>query len=178
MKKSLTLPHICLVLGGARSGKSRYAETLINERGRGLYLATAQGCDDEMSERIQRHKSRRGTNWDLIEEPIDIAEVISCESKPLRPILVDCLTLWISNMMLSGKDRINELPAVIAAAQSAKGEIVFVSNEVGLSIVPDNPTAREFCDIAGLVNQAVAQVADAVIFVSAGIPNVLKGKVS
>ncbi len=178
MKKPSPLPHICLVLGGVRSGKSRYAETLINERGRGLYLATAEESDDEMSERIRRHKSRRGKNWDLVEEPLDIAEVISRESNPLRPILVDCLTLWISNMMLAGRDSINELPTIIAAAQSAKGQVVFVSNEVGLSIVPDNRAAREFCDIAGLTNQAVARTANTVIFISAGIPNILKGNIN
>ena len=173
-----SLPSVCLVLGGSRSGKSRYAEALINSRGHGLYLATAEKLDVEMGERIKRHKARRGSNWELIEEPIDIGRIIANESKLGRPILVDCLTLWVSNMMHAKYDCIDALPAIIASAQATAESVVFVSNEVGLGIVPDNLLAREFRDVAGMVNQSVAQAANTVVFVAAGLPMFLKGEIS
>jgi adenosylcobinamide kinase / adenosylcobinamide-phosphate guanylyltransferase len=173
-------PHIVLVLGGARSGKSAYAEARAfafrKSGAKALYLATAEAGDGEMSARIQTHRARRGKGWTTIEEPIDIADTIKAHAKPGAPILVDCLTLWLSNLMHAKADIAKASARLCAALENAKGPVVLVSNEIGLGIVPDNKLARDFRDYAGRIHQDVARVARDVIFVAAGLPLALKGK--
>lgn len=161
---------ITLILGGARSGKSAYAESLMPEGG--LYIATAEILDAEMQARIDQHKTRRGQNWTTLEAPIDLAEALSSSD---RPALVDCLTLWASNLLLAERDAPLDVDKVIAALQSRAADTILVSNEVGLGIVPDNALARRFRDQAGIVNQKIAAAADRVVFVACGLPLVLKG---
>jgi adenosylcobinamide kinase/adenosylcobinamide-phosphate guanylyltransferase len=174
------LPRVTLVLGGARSGKSRHAETLIEEAlENGLctgatYLATAEALDDEMKARVAEHRARRGEDWSTVEAPLELAGALAAHAAPARPILVDCLTLWLSNLMGAGCDIDAETAALAAALQDAAGPVVLVSNEVGMGIVPDNELARRFRDHAGRLNQAVAAVADRVLFVAAGLPMTLK----
>lgn len=180
------LPPVTLVLGGARSGKSVYAERLIDSardarKGRaldgglcGLYLATAEASDGEMAERIRRHRERRGDRWMTVEEPLELAEALRRYSDPGRPILVDCLTLWLSNIIASGRNVDAEVAGLTDALGAVAGPVVFVSNEVGLGLVPATPLGRAFRDHAGRCNQVVAAAANRVIFVAAGLPLVLK----
>ena len=165
---------ITLILGGQRSGKSRYAEQLVEAEGCGLYLATAQAFDDEMKDRINTHKNRRGEMWSTLEEPFDIANIIDRESKVERPILVDCLTLWLSNLMMAERDISIETERLISVLQKSQGPVVLVSNEVGQGVIPDNALARKFVDCAGRMNQVIAEASDRVVWVTAGIPNILK----
>lgn len=174
---ALRLPPVTLVLGGARSGKSRYAETLIEGTAESaVYLATAEAQDGEMEERIRHHRARRGRRWRTVEEPLAVVDALKREARPDRPILVDCLTLWLSNLLLGGRDPEREAGALVAALPSLDGPVLFVANEVGLGIVPDNALARAFRDHAGRLNQAVAAKADRVVFMAAGLPLVLKDK--
>lgn len=174
------LPRITLVLGGARSGKSRHAEqTIESALGGGFYegatyLATAEALDGEMKARIAEHRARRGDGWRTVEEPLDLVGALAANADSARPILVDCLTLWLGNLMGAGRDIDAETAALAACLQVIGGPVVLVSNEVGLGIVPDNALAREFRDHAGRLNQAVAAIADHVVFVAAGLPLVLK----
>lgn len=169
------LPPLTLVLGGARSGKSRYAETLIEATPQGaLYLATAQALDDEMAERIRRHRARRGGRWTTIEEPLELSARLQTETRPCQPILVDCLTLWLSNLLLAERDIEAEVQTLLAALPGLAGPVVLVANEVGLGIVPDTALARTFRDHAGRLNQRVAAHADRVVFLAAGLPLLLK----
>lgn len=161
---------ITLVLGGARSGKSAYAESLMPAGG--LYIATAEILDAEMQARIDRHQIRRGQGWTTLEAPIDLAEALSSSD---RPALVDCLTLWTCNLLLAERDATMEVEAVITALKSRAADTILVSNEVGLGIVPDNALARAFRDQAGIVNQKIAGAADRVVFIAAGLPLALKG---
>jgi len=170
------LTGIALVLGGARSGKSQYAEGWAMSHGDGLYLATAEPGDAEMAERIRQHRERRGARWTTKEEPIDIAVTIAWDARPERVILVDCLTLWLSNLMEADQNIDHATLALLQALESARGPVILVSNEVGLGIVPDNQLARRFMDCAGRLNQVVAGVADQVVFMAAGLPMVLKGE--
>lgn len=177
------LPHSTLVLGGARSGKSRFAETLVEETlvdraaPAALYLATATSGDAEMAARIAHHRARRGARWALLEEPVDLIEQLRREAHPDRPILVDCLTLWVTNLLLAGHD-IDHAGAQLAALLPAlAGPVVLVANEVGLGIVPDNALARAFRDEAGRLNQRVAAACQRVVFVAAGLPLILKDQV-
>jgi adenosylcobinamide kinase / adenosylcobinamide-phosphate guanylyltransferase len=164
--------YITLVLGGARSGKSAYAERLITALPPPwLYCATGLAFDSEMRERIARHRARRGEGWRTIEEPADVAPLVA--SGP-EPKLVDCLTLWLTNLILAAEDIEAHTDKLLAAARSAQAPIVFVSNEIGLGIVPENALARDFRDRAGRLNQAVAAVAHRVVFMAAGLPMVLK----
>ena len=165
---------ITLVLGGQRSGKSRYAEQLIEAMGGGLYLATAQAFDDEMTKRIDIHQQRRGDIWKTHEEPVEIAQVINSQSDQAQPILVDCLTLWLSNLMLAERDVDADIEGLIATLRKAVGPVVLVSNEVGQGVIPDNALARQFVDCAGRMNQLIAGVSDRVVFVTAGLPQILK----
>jgi adenosylcobinamide kinase/adenosylcobinamide-phosphate guanylyltransferase len=163
-------PAVTLVLGGARSGKSAYAEALL---GGGTYLATATAGDAEMAARIAAHRARRGQAWRTLEEPLELAATLAaCEG----PVLVDCLTLWLTNIMQAGGDVDAQTQALVAALQELAGPVVLVSNEVGQGIVPDNALAREFRDRAGRLNQDVAAVAGRVVLVAAGLPLVLKGE--
>lgn len=164
-----------LVLGGARSGKSRYAEALLESTPGGLlYLATATAGDAEMQERIDQHKSRRGNRWETVEAPLALTETLRRQAGPGRAILVDCLTLWLSNLMAAERDIDQEADALAAALPTLAGPVVLVSNEVGLGIVPDNALARRFRDHAGRLHQRVAAAVPVVTFVAAGLPLHLK----
>lgn len=172
-----TLPRATLVLGGARSGKSSYAERMIAaapipQGTRPLYIATAEAGDGEMAERIRRHRETRGSSWDTVEEPFDLAGALIAHNG--RAIVVDCLTLWLTNLLLSDKDIPAERERLVAAVAGIAGPVVLIANEVGLGIVPDNTLARRFRDEAGLLNQALARVCDRVIFMAAGLPLVMK----
>ncbi len=167
---------IVFVLGGARSGKSRFAE----ERTRGftahrnVYVATAECRDAEMESRIALHRARRGDDWQTIEAPHRLAETLSAQSRGGRAVLVDCLTLWLTNRLLSDADLDAEGDGLASALAEAGGPVVLVSNEVGLSIVPENALARRFRDEAGRLNQKIAAIADEAWFIAAGLPLRLK----
>jgi adenosylcobinamide kinase/adenosylcobinamide-phosphate guanylyltransferase len=167
-------PSLTLVLGGARSGKSAYAEGLVTSRpAPWTYVATAQAFDDEMTERIALHKARRGDGWTTLDALLDVKEIL--EALPDgRPMLLDCLTLWLSNQMLAGRDVEAESGKLAACLSRPRGPWVVVANEVGLGIVPDNALARRFRDAAGRLNQQVASVADRVVFMVAGLPMQVK----
>ena len=164
-----------LVLGGARSGKSAYAQILAEaaaaER---LYLATAEAGDAEMADRIARHQEARGAGWTTREEPVELVEALAAEARPGRIVLVDCLTLWITNLMLSGRDAEAETMRLARAVGALGGPAVIVSNEVGLGLVPDNRLGRDFRDVQGRANAALARACDAVVFLAAGLPTLLK----
>jgi adenosylcobinamide kinase/adenosylcobinamide-phosphate guanylyltransferase len=169
------LPRLTLVLGGARSGKSRYAEMLIETAATaGTYCATAQAGDAEMAERIAVHRARRSPFWRTIEVPRALADAILAEARPERPVLVDCLTLWLSNLMLANAALEPEFATLRAGLRDAAGPIVLVANEVGLGLVPGTPLGRRFRDAAGWLNQDIAALADRVVFLAAGLPLVLK----
>ncbi|MDZ3836844.1 MAG: bifunctional adenosylcobinamide kinase/adenosylcobinamide-phosphate guanylyltransferase [Rhodospirillales bacterium] len=171
----MSLPNVTLVLGGARSGKSAHAERLVGDAGAGgIYLATAEAGDEEMAERIRTHRARRGPSWTTVEEPLELAAALARHAAAGRPVLVDCLTLWLSNLMAAGRDVARERAGLVAALSAPRGPVVLVSNEVGLGLVPETPLGRAFRDEAGRLNQAVAAVAERVIFVAAGIALTLK----
>lgn len=164
-----------LVLGGARSGKSRFAQQQAeNLPGDLVYIATAQAFDAEMAERITRHQHDRGARWTTVEAPLDLAGAIAAHGAPGTVLLVDCLTLWASNLMFAKADIAAEIAKLSAAIAAVPGRIILVSNEVGLGIVPDNALARQFRDVAGDINQAVARAADRAVFVVSGLPLMLK----
>lgn len=172
--ESPSMPRITLVLGGARSGKSTHAEMLAGQYSeRAVYVATAQARDPEMSERIARHRARRGITWQTIEAPLDIVEALTDAPKGMS-VLVDCLTLWLSNLMEAERDLAQEFSRLSDCLVTIAGPAILVANEVGLGIVPDNQLARRFRDHAGTLNQAVASCADQVLFVAAGLPMRLK----
>ena len=163
------------VLGGARSGKSRYAQARAEATAhRPIFIATAQAYDGEMEDRIARHREERGSRWDTIEAPIELAAGIDQYTAPDTILLVDCLTLWTSNLMLAERDIAAATENVIDAIVNAHGPIILVSNEVGLGIVPDNALARRFRDAAGIVNQQVAAAANEVQFLVSGLPLAVK----
>ena len=167
---------IVLVLGGASSGKSAFAERLTEESGlTRIYLATAEAGDAEMLERIAAHRARRGAAWRTVEVRDRLEEALATEAGEDRAVLVDCLTLWLSNLMLAGADIEARTRALAEKASGLSGLVVFVSNEVGLGIVPENPLGRRFRDAQGFLNQAIAAIADRVVFMAAGLPLYLKG---
>jgi adenosylcobinamide kinase/adenosylcobinamide-phosphate guanylyltransferase len=169
------LPRATLVLGGARSGKSRFAERLVEAHpGARVYLATAEAGDPEMAERIRRHRARRGAGWTTIEEPLDLPRALAAAAEGNAAVLVDCLTLWLGNLMTAGRDVEREAQALVEVLPRLAGPVVLVSNEVGLGIVPDNALARAFRDHAGLLHQAIAAAADRVYVMTAGLPLLLK----
>jgi adenosylcobinamide kinase / adenosylcobinamide-phosphate guanylyltransferase len=171
------LPPVTLVLGGARSGKSRYAERLVEGAAvAGTYCATAEPGDAEMAARIVAHRARRGPFWRTVEEPLALGRVIFAEAACERPLLVDCLTLWLSNLMLAERPVGEEAGALFAALREAAGPVVLVANEVGMGLVPETRLGRRFRDLAGHLNQQVAAIADRVVFLAAGLPLVLKGE--
>jgi adenosylcobinamide kinase/adenosylcobinamide-phosphate guanylyltransferase len=164
-----------LVLGGARSGKSAYALKLAEAYGsERLYLATATPGDEEMAARIARHQADRGPGWTTLEEPLEIARALAAEARPRRPIVVDCLTLWLSNLLLAGRDPGPAVAGLAEAIGGLAGPAILVSNEVGMGLVPDHKLGREFRDWQGRANQEIARVCDAVIFFAAGLPLQLK----
>lgn len=167
--------HTTLVLGGARSGKSRYAEGLADGHGGAkIYVASAEGGDAEMRARIASHRERRGAGWTTIEAPLDAVGAIAGADGPDTFILFDCVTLWVSNLMAAGGDVEAEVARLAALLPDIAGRLVIVSNEVGLGIVPDNALARAFRDEAGRANQMLAQAAGEVVFMLAGLPMRLK----
>jgi adenosylcobinamide kinase/adenosylcobinamide-phosphate guanylyltransferase len=165
------LPRLTLVLGGARSGKSRHAEDLVTATAPPWsYIATAQAFDDEMTARIAQHRERRAPGWRTIEAPRDLAGAIAAHAGSGQALLIDCLTLWLSNVMLAEADVDAACDLLVDALARAGGPIVVVSNEVGLGIVPDNALARRFRDAQGRLNQQVAASADRVVLMAAGLP--------
>ncbi len=192
--------NIIFITGGARSGKSRFGLKLAEERLRAqqlllsppidlqplkAYIATAQALDEEIKERIERHKQQRGKDWHTVEEPVDIVRALN-ELRDYPLILLDCLTLWLSNLMLNNLDIEKEICRFLdaikssvsseqSAVNSLSSAIIIVSNEVGMGIVPENELARRFRDLAGIVNQRVAEIANEVYFMVSGIPVKIKG---
>jgi len=170
------MPSAILVLGGARSGKSAYAERLVCEsRLRKVYIATARAGDAEMAERIAHHRARRGVAWRTVEEPERLEQALARESAAGAAVLVDCLTLWLSNLMLADADIPVEAGRLDRALAETRAPIVLVANEVGFGIVPDNALARRFRDAQGRLNQQVAARASRVVLMVAGLPLVVKG---
>ncbi|MCF6321543.1 MAG: bifunctional adenosylcobinamide kinase/adenosylcobinamide-phosphate guanylyltransferase [Rhizobiaceae bacterium] len=172
---------VSLLLGGARSGKSAFGENLVKISGlKPVYLATARGLDGEMVERIELHRARReastGAKWETVEEPLALADALQNCAYSGHMVLVDCLTLWVSNLMEAGANVEREAANLVQSLDGLQAPVVFVANEVGLGIVPDNALAREFRDLAGLVNQKIAARADEVFFIAAGLPLIMKSK--
>ena len=184
-KDSLLLspsPLLCsgiyLILGGARSGKSRFAEQLVEQAKQPIYIATAQAKDSEMAQRIAAHRARRGKQWITIEEPIALAQILTRWNTEETAILVDCLTLWLSNLLCDDRNEENgAVSDLLTVLPKVTGTVVFVANEVGLGIVPDTPLARRFRDQAGRLNQEIATRADIVYFIAAGLPLMLKNRI-
>jgi len=167
---------ITLILGGARSGKSLHGERLAEAQpGPCLYLATAEAGDREMTNRIRAHRDRRGGGWTTLEEPLDLATALQGACAPGRTVLIDCLTLWLSNLLGANRDPVREVADLLDALPRLTGPCIFISNEVGQGIVPMNALARQFIDEAGRLHQAIATAADTVILMTAGLPLTLKG---
>ncbi|MGW9333001.1 bifunctional adenosylcobinamide kinase/adenosylcobinamide-phosphate guanylyltransferase [Bosea sp. NPDC055594] len=170
----MTVPPLTLVLGGARSGKSRHAETLIEALpAPWIYIATAQAYDEEMRARIAEHRARRSPDWRTIDAPMALPEALRVVPRG-RPVLVDCLTLWLTNLILAERDIAIATGDLMLACREAQGPIVLVSNEVGLGIVPENALARRFRDEAGRLHQRLASQAERVVFMVAGLPMQVK----
>lgn len=164
-----------LVLGGARSGKSAFAEKLVAGSGlTRIYVATATAGDDEMQLRIAQHRRQRGPGWITVEEPLALVDVLTREATHGRAVLVDCLTLWLSNLMLAGRDPDIEARRLARFLGVARYPVVLVSNEVGLGLVPETPLGRAFRDAQGRLNQIIAAEAPQVVFIAAGLPLWLK----
>jgi adenosylcobinamide kinase / adenosylcobinamide-phosphate guanylyltransferase len=164
-----------LVLGGARSGKSAYAQSLAEANGsEKLYLATAEPGDEEMAARIARHQAERGDGWTTLEEPLKVPQALRSLARPGRVILVDCLTLWLSNMMLAGRDPAAAIARLADAVDTLRGPAILVSNEIGLGIVPEHKLGRNFRDWHGQANREIARTCDAAVFIAAGLPVQLK----
>lgn len=168
-----------LVLGGARSGKSEFSENLIKNSGlKPVYLATARGDDQEMRERIEIHRERRdsspGPDWLTVEEPLALSDALNNYAFAGRAVMVDCLTLWITNLMVADADVEREIVNLVQNLDHLAAPVVFVSNEVGMGIVPQNAMAREFRDLVGTAHQKISAKADHVYFVAAGLPLVMK----
>ena len=170
------LPGLSLVLGGAASGKSTFAEGLVKGTGRGLvYFATAQVFDAEMRAKVGRHKDMRGAGWRTIEEPLDVGRALAGISGD-NAVLVDCATMWLSNHLLAENDLAEAEAGLMAGLALCAAPVVIVSNEVGMSVVPENALARRFREEQGRLNQKLAQEAGLVVNVVAGLPQVLKGE--
>ncbi|GAV22010.1 bifunctional adenosylcobinamide kinase/adenosylcobinamide-phosphate guanylyltransferase [Carboxydothermus pertinax] len=163
-----------LITGGVRSGKSSFAEKLATSFGeKVVYVATATAGDEEMRERIAKHQSRRPPNWTTVEEPVNLRDVLLTARGDA--VLVDCLTLWVTNLLLKEEDVVGKAYEVVEIFPKITVPLIFVTNEVGSGIVPDNPLARKFRDVAGLVNQVFAKYCDEVYLTVAGIPVKIKG---
>ena len=167
---------LTLVLGGARSGKSRYAEGLVTALGGPrVYIATSQVWDAEMAERVATHRDDRGPDWTTVEEPRDLTGVLRAHAADGTGVLVDCLTLWLTNLMMAEADVAAESAALVELLPTLPGRVVLVSNEVGMGIVPDNALARRFRDHAGRLHQSIAAVAPRVVLTVASLPMFVKG---
>jgi adenosylcobinamide kinase/adenosylcobinamide-phosphate guanylyltransferase len=169
---------ISFITGGARSGKSAFAEGLAQGRdGKRAYIATAQALDPEMVARIEHHRKRRGSAWDTFEEPLAVAELVRKLAGRYEVLLLDCLTLWLSNVIARtdrDDDVMERVRDLAAALREFGGAAIAVSNEVGLGIVPENPLARRFRDLAGFMNQEIARASDEAFFLASGIPVKIK----
>jgi adenosylcobinamide kinase/adenosylcobinamide-phosphate guanylyltransferase len=176
MERNLVEARSVLMLGGARSGKSALAQNLVESAApERLYLATAEAGDAEMAARIARHQAQRGSGWTTLEEPLALVGTLSAIARPgRRAVLVDCLTLWLSNLILAGKNVEAEISRLMQAIRALEGPTVFVSNEVGLGLVPETRLGREFRDWQGRLNREAAEACDAAVFVAAGLPTLLK----
>jgi adenosylcobinamide kinase/adenosylcobinamide-phosphate guanylyltransferase len=176
------LPPVTLVLGGARSGKSTHAEKLATGTLHGatphpaVYIATAEAGDVEMATRIMAHRARRGVGWTTIEEPLKLAEALEAADAHDQPVLVDCLTLWLSNLMHAEADVDEATDDLMRSLDGHRSPVVFVSNELGLGLVPETPLGRSFRDAMGRMNMRVAERANRVIFMAAGLPLVMKDR--
>ncbi|MBR9884882.1 MAG: bifunctional adenosylcobinamide kinase/adenosylcobinamide-phosphate guanylyltransferase [Oceanospirillales bacterium] len=167
---------IRFITGGARSGKSSRAEQLAAASGREVvYIATAEARDGEMSERLAMHRARRPSSWQTVEEPLALPEVIRSRQGEGICLLVDCLTLWVTNLLLADRDMQVHRETLLSALEAAKGEIILVSNETGMGVVPMGELSRRFVDESGWLHQAVAAQADQVVLMVAGLPLVVKG---
>ena len=172
----MNLPNLTFVLGGAASGKSAFAENLCLRCGLArVYIATSQIYDDEMRAKVDRHKAQRGDDWHTIEEPLLLADHLAGFDAN-HVILIDCATLWLSNVMLGEHDLAAQTQTLLTAIKAADAPVVIVSNEVGHGIVPDNALARQFRNAQGRLNQDIAAQAAVVVNVIAGLPQVLKGQ--
>ena len=170
----MTQPHHTLILGGARSGKSQRALTLAGPYINKVFIATGQAFDDEMAARIERHKDERGPEWALLECPLDLCSVLTQNDQAERVMLIDCVTLWLSNLMMAERDINAEITQLCQHLSRLRASVIFVSNEVGLGLVPETAMGRAFRDHQGRANQALAQVCDRVEFIAAGLPLTLK----
>lgn len=169
------VPAVTLVLGGARSGKSRFAEGLVEDSGlEPVYVATGRAFDNEMAVRISAHKERRGEKWRTLEVPLDLAGALRREVAEQRAILIDCATLWITNLMMENRDMQAESDRLVTELKRVRAPVVIVSNEVGMGIVPENEMARAFRDHAGELHQQIAEIAQTVYLVVAGQPLAIK----
>ena len=167
-----------LILGGARSGKSRLAEQLASDSALAVtYIATSQPLDGEMNQRIAQHRQRRPAHWALIEEPLELARVLRDSASAERCLLVDCLTLWLTNLLLldDAERLVAEREALLQCLESLPGEIIFVSNETGMGVVPLGELTRRYVDEAGWLHQALAARCQRVVLTVAGLPLILKG---
>ncbi|MDA8093466.1 MAG: bifunctional adenosylcobinamide kinase/adenosylcobinamide-phosphate guanylyltransferase [Betaproteobacteria bacterium] len=167
-----------LILGGVRSGKSRHAETMARSSGLAVsYIATAWPDDAEMAARIAHHRTRRPAGWILIEEPLALGTQLKAQAAPDRCVMVDCLTLWLTNLLLASDDNLvaRERAALLVMLPALPGEIVLVSNETGLGVVPLGELTRRYCDEAGRLHQDLARICDRVVLMVAGLPLYLKG---
>ncbi|MDO8886109.1 bifunctional adenosylcobinamide kinase/adenosylcobinamide-phosphate guanylyltransferase [Candidatus Oleimmundimicrobium sp.] len=170
------MSELTFILGGARSGKSFFAEKMASKAKKVVYIATAEALDDEMRTRIENHKRERALNWVTLEAPDDLMETLRQIDSGVDVVIVDCLTLYISNLMrkFSEKEVFDDISKALNVVNNFKGKVIFVSNEVGLSIVPNNKLARDYRDILGKVNQLVAEAAKEVYLMVAGIPMKVK----
>lgn len=167
-------PGISLILGGARCGKSLFAEQLVEQAEHPIYLATAEAQDREMKNRITEHQKRRKKHWTTIEEPLALTQVLRQNTATNTAILVDCLTLWLCNLMCRRLDLQTEITSLVNVLPNLSGSIVFVTNEVGLGIIPNDPLSRNFRDEAGCLHQKIAAHASTVCFMVAGLPIILR----
>ncbi len=167
-----------LVLGGARSGKSHYAQQLAEQADKSvIYIATATAGDDEMRLRIEQHQRERPRSWQLIEEPLALAAVLQQQNQQQACVLVDCLTLWMSNQLTENAFNITTVvDELLEAVRQFDGELIMVSNEVGLGVVPMGELSRQFVDETGRLHQQLAQICDRVVMTVAGLPQILKDK--
>jgi len=171
---------VIFITGGGRSGKSRYALRYANQHfSKKLFLATCEVLDEEMAQRIENHRKIRGPEWQTVEEPLEVVEKVRRYGDEAEVILLDCITLWLSNLLLKWDDNskvTGEVDRLIETLKKSQTSFLIVSNEVGMGIVPADPLSRRFRDLSGTVNQRIAEVADTVILMVSGLPIFLKGK--
>lgn len=176
--RELKRRSVTLVLGGVRSGKSRFAQKLAEKESSVVFVATAKAVDEEMRNKIRRHQQERPKQWRTVEEPLDLARVFDECAQQFKILLVDCLTLFVANVLEADPEMVNaRIDALVEALRHVPTSVVLVSNEVGSGVVPPYPSGRQFRDLLGEVNQKVASVADKVVLMVAGLPLVLKNRI-